>query len=303
MILKLFHYFLYLLWKITGKKIIYTTSKENKTAVWSDFWFWYAGDVFNTSDMAYWIVQFWMVEIYSSYLLYNLVKILTIRKEKIVFFDVWANTGFFWILAQSIKQWAVQTHFFEPIKEFSDCIETSIYLNRFEWTSIVNTIWVSDKHWELTFHIQWTGTTADPEFIDDRESKQRIIKVTTLDSYSETHEAPDIIKIDVEGLEYQVLQWSKDLILEWQPILYVEIAQTLECIWRSYKNRHFRDIFMWLEWIGYKSFLVNQKGVREVENYKIFTIDWIQMYLFLHTINHKEIIAKINSNFTLKKIV
>ncbi len=52
---------------------------------------------------------------------------------------------------------------------------------------------------------------------------KHLVSVTTLDDYvKEAHVVPDIVKVDVEGAEYMLLQGAQNLLRETRPVFYVE---------------------------------------------------------------------------------
>jgi len=62
-------------------------------------------------------------------------------------------------------------------------------------------------------------TTITKSFVSDHDNQKSI----TLDSYSEPHDNPSIVKIDVEGAEMQVLRGMRYLLSSVRPELFIEV--------------------------------------------------------------------------------
>ncbi|MEN6419732.1 MAG: FkbM family methyltransferase [Clostridiaceae bacterium] len=67
---------------------------------------------------------------------------------------------------------------------------------------------------------------AHAKIADDRLPDgfvKHLVSVTTLDDYvKEAHVVPEIVKVDVEGAEYMLLQGAQNLLRETRPVFYVE---------------------------------------------------------------------------------
>jgi FkbM family methyltransferase len=70
--------------------------------------------------------------------------------------------------------------------------------------------------------------TADKNRSNPSNAKKVSIDVITLDSFCDSNNLrPDIIKIDVEGFEYQVLKGCEQTLTRSQPVLFIEIHPDL----------------------------------------------------------------------------
>lgn len=99
---KLFNFFIKFLEKIINKKIVYYSKNENnllgRTAVKSSFGFWYVGDVLDTADISYGILNKGLVEKNETNLVVKILNKLT-EERNICFYDIGANTGYYGIMA------------------------------------------------------------------------------------------------------------------------------------------------------------------------------------------------------------
>ncbi len=132
---KFFDFFIKILQKIINKKIVYCSKNENnilgKTAVKSSFGFWYVGDVLDTTNISYGILNNGLVEKNETNLVIKILKKL-IKRKNVCFYDIGANTGYYGILAGYLGKGKIKCYSFEPVKEFCDCLQESVHLNHLE---------------------------------------------------------------------------------------------------------------------------------------------------------------------------
>ena len=155
--------------------------------------------------------------------------------RKTTMYDVGANVGYFALLARDL---GATVHAFEPNP------------------MLVKLLRISENLDGRRLHIipAACGNTAEirPLYIlDDRNSgssslakpSRRAIhvQVNTLDSYwHKTGVAPTLIKIDVEGFEYEVLQGAEQVISTAKPVIIIEVTRQATVDWlerRGYRGR------------------------------------------------------------------
>lgn len=135
------------------------------------------------------------------------------------FIDVGANLGMYsYFYSRSFKEVVA----FEPISEVTMDIE------KFRGGNIiVHNIALSNVESELEFFIPVVRGELCPGLasLESRSlpSERRIVSVKTLDSFNFNN--VDLIKIDVEGHEYSVIQGAEKTIKKYKPLLIVEIEQ------------------------------------------------------------------------------
>jgi FkbM family methyltransferase len=85
---------------------------------------------------------------------------------------------------------------------------------------------------EATEHASMTASSENISYLNNSYAQE--IKITSLDEYFAAKEAkPDFIKIDVEGLEHEVLLGAKNLLLNSPPICF-----QIEMNWHQLFRRH-----------------------------------------------------------------
>lgn len=264
-------------------------------AVLNPLGFWYVGNLYDSSDIAYGIANNSAIIDEGNFVIRILEQILICQEEKeVIFYDIWANTWYFGILARSLPKVRIKTHFFEPLKIHTDCIRKSIYLNRIETDSYIHEIGLGKENSQMAFYIAWSWSTLLSDFSGAEITWTCIIDVKNLTDYQEEKSLwmPNFVKIDVEGNEYDVILWGLKVFEKSRPVLYVEIAKDLKNIWRDFININFDDIFIILQDIGYVAFSVSD----DYKNVSKF-LPWkensgVHMYLFLHTTEHAHIISQ-----------
>lgn len=145
-------------------------------------------------------------------------------KEWTTIIDVGANIGnhtLFWLY----KGFDVIS--FEPIVDNWDLLIYNVYNNKLyeNWTGY--NVWLWNKEWKMQFQIVNNNMWACRK--SDIINGWTRIDVKTLDSYT-TKKPISLIKIDVEGMELEVLEGALWIITKYRPDLMVEInnPETLE---------------------------------------------------------------------------
>jgi len=185
--------------------------------------------------------------------------ILSILRAGDHYLDIGANEGNMVFLASSAVGSQGKVYAFEPLESlFRQLIITC---SRY---GLCNT--------EL-FNAAVGSTEGVVDFFENLESPsssslsarwsggvKRSTSITTLDSWSKEHSIQrlDLIKIDVEGAEYQVFQGARNLIEVTRPALLFEIREAEK------RNSGFgyttQEVMDFLSSMGYSAFLVLRRG-------------------------------------------
>lgn len=139
-------------------------------------------------------------------------------QDGVTIIDVGANVGNHTLYLAAVRN--CQVIAFEPNKALCGAIQSSIKINGFEKKIRLNQLAVgSKKGYGKLANLDENNLGAQSvELVSEEESE---FEITTLDSF-EWKEAVSAIKIDVEGMEYDVLLGAKQLITAQKPKLYVE---------------------------------------------------------------------------------
>lgn len=123
-----------------------------------------------------------------------------------VFYDVGANVGYFTVLASEVCIDG-EVHSFELDSKFVEAIEASLRRNGTD-AEIVQRA-VSNESGRTVTYTDTTVpgiTTGEGE----EEGETKTVETITVDEYRESNPTPNVMKIDVEGFEYEVLQGARD---------------------------------------------------------------------------------------------
>jgi len=154
-----------------------------------------------------------------------------ILKPQMVFIDVGANVGFVSLLACSTvrsSEGKVHAHCFEPDPTVFSWLSMNRELNS-SFAIIVNSVAVGAQkgEGELTISARsgWSTMAHEPPegFSFLPKAGKVTVPVTTLDIYCrERALSPSLIKIDVEGLEKEVLIGARATLLQSRPYILIE---------------------------------------------------------------------------------
>jgi FkbM family methyltransferase len=134
-----------------------------------------------------------------------------LRPETVVY-DIGANVGAYTVLAASRCR---QVHAFEPYSPNLTHLHRNVSVNRFKNCVIVPTA---------------VGATDEPVSFEEgkdgfvgRVDGEGLLRVpcTRLDSYIGRHPAPDLVKMDIEGAEFDALQGARELLRTKRPTLFL----------------------------------------------------------------------------------
>lgn len=180
--------------------------------------------------------------------------------------DVGANVGAVALfLAKSVGA-SGKVHCFEPGPVFFSRLKQNIELNQ-SITSVVelHNLGVSEKSGEL----HWV---EDPEFpgnafmFGDRGVK---IEVVTLDAYLGPRlKRLDFLKLDVEGMEIEVLRGAQEILGKFRPKVFMESLMDFEGYRKSPVRKAAADLLLGL---GYKLFQVTDTGALKPVEYPNFS--------------------------------
>lgn len=156
-----------------------------------------------------------------------------VLKPPVTFLDVGANVGFVTLLACSkvrSKGGRIVAHCFEPDPGVFPWLSGNQSLNSSLFEIVVNPCAVGavEGEGELTISARsgWSTMAHEPAggFSFLPKAGKTTVKVTTLDTYCHKHRLqPTVIKIDVEGLEKEVLAGAKAILEQSRPYLLIEI--------------------------------------------------------------------------------
>ncbi|WP_254272245.1 FkbM family methyltransferase [Haloarcula marina] len=166
-----------------------------------------------------------------------------------VFYDIGANVGYFTLFASEVCIDG-EVHSFELDSKFVDSIKASLQKNG--TSAVINQKAVSSESGNT---IRYTDSAAPS--VTDQQSNANESETITIDEYQRTHAAPDVMKVDVEGFEYEVLLGAKNTLNDTDiTVLFVEIHPDLL---NQYGHDKY-DVFTLLDDMDFK--------IRELEDHR-----------------------------------
>ena len=291
---QIFLFFLRTLSSLSGKKIVYFPQGNylGRTAAKSSYGFWYVGDVLDSSDLSYGVLYSGTIEKEESNLVEKILNIL-FKNGSVNFYDIGANTGYYGIMAAWLGKSKAQVYSFEPQHKFVACLKESAKINHLIDNIKIFENGLGSENTSAIFHLAGSGSSLDASFLENKKLPTEKIDVKKLDDVitNENLNAPDFIKIDVEGFEYKVLQGGERTIKNSLPVLFIEIAYSLKTIGRNFIHPDYNDIFNFLKNFGYQPYLLRE-GKLEFYNPEN-QLDGVHMFLFLQENKHANLIKQL----------
>lgn len=218
----------------------------------------------------------------------SLIKALA--REKKIFYDIGANIGWYTInVAKSIE--GIHIHAFEPIPQTYQYLNINVSDNNINNVSLWN-FGLSDEvgNFDFFFYPEGSGN-ASLRNLSKRDSVIKIkCELKTIDDFRQSQNEPiDFIKIDTEGSELLALKGGINSLKHDKPIIFSEILRK----WSKEFDYSANDILIFLENIGYSSYVINNGKLEEV--YIIDDSTTHTNFVFLHRDKHlnefKELIS------------
>lgn len=149
----------------------------------------------------------------------------TLIKDSRTFLDVGANTGFYSLLAATLKP-NCTIHAFEPVPAIFDSLKKNVQWNKFEQvtphlTALSNETKTSSLFVPKSIRIS-TGASQVAQFEECEEIPCQFIR---LDEFVQINNLPsvDFMKIDTETTEPMVLEGGLQTISKFRPFIIIEI--------------------------------------------------------------------------------
>ncbi len=139
------------------------------------------------------------------------------------FIDIGANIGYFSLLASTLVGQNGQVISFEPIAKIAKQFTESITYNNFQ-NILVKNIALGDRKNTLQLSIV-PGNIGGSSLVKKNTSGiYETVNVSTLDDELPSSKKIDLIKIDVEGYEYEVLLGAKNTLEKYKPKIILEFS-------------------------------------------------------------------------------
>lgn len=179
-----------------------------------------------------------------------------------VFLDIGANIGYHSLFVAAHLRDTGRVYAFEPLPRLAKQIESSIQSNGFSNVTVCNFGLAENNDDDRTIYIRDENTGGSSLFRYDHLENVRIkglekIKLRTLDSFLDSPRVA-LIKIDVEGYEFEVLKGAANVIAKTRPIIIVEFSPVF---YSQQGGTKAEEILAFLECIGYKFFTIRETPI------------------------------------------
>lgn len=159
----------------------------------------------------------------------------------------------------------IQVIAFEPNPMVRERLRNNLILNRFltQVNIIPYGLSVNTRIAEFFIPPKSGSSAASLENLHPFEGEpSRIqIQLVSLDEIIHTQFKVDVIKMDIEGSEYQAILGGEKLIASQQPVIIIELLRK----WMKPFGSHPQDVFLKLEHLGYSCFGINDKYLRNIK--------------------------------------
>ena len=127
-----------------------------------------------------------------------------------VYADAGGNLGVYTLWAARIVGPTGSVHAFEPVPGTFARLVRNIELNNFDQVTAVNSALGADTGMITLYRVAAASGLSSRYFVPKENPTE--VPVTTLDAYFEGKPIPQLIKVDVEGMELEVLMGAKRLL-------------------------------------------------------------------------------------------
>lgn len=167
-----------------------------------------------------------------------------------IFFDIGANVGYFSLLAAKLTAPNGFVVAFEPLPRNTRFLRQHIELNALEQRIILYEAAVSDHDGKAFF--DFGKSSAMGHIASQGQMEVQLLSLDRLVKIGELP-MPDVIKIDVEGAEFEVLQGAQRILSEHHPLLFIDTHA---------RTAHEKSIQFLME-LGYKLEFLDGKPLKD----------------------------------------
>lgn len=156
--------------------------------------------------------------------------LLAAAKNSQYIFDIGANAGYYTLHFAKQYPKIKQVHAFEPVPKTFQALLKNITTNKLQPKIVANNLALGQKMGEVNFFVpNFSGScAASIKNLHPEESNTEVCTtMTTLDEYCNQRRITkiDLIKIDVEGAEFFVLEGAIKTLEKFKPTLFIEILR------------------------------------------------------------------------------
>jgi FkbM family methyltransferase len=212
--------------------------------------------------------------------------LVTLGKSAESFFDIGANMGYYSLALAAINP-ALQVKSFEPQPEIYLKFSTNVSLNQLEPQIKIYNCGLGSREEKLKMYIPAFTGSGGGSFADlhteEGSAEEVLVTVQSLDKLTPPNSNVDLMKIDVEGFEFEVITGGLELIKSGKPTIIIELLRK----WMKPFGRQPQDVINLLEPLGYKVYSIGLNHLKSITRIDEFTIE--TNFIFVHEDNSKHI--------------
>lgn len=168
-----------------------------------------------------------------------------------VFLDIGANIGFHSLYARTLLGNSGQVIAFEPLPRLHEQMQKSIEANGFTNITVHN-VALADKVGIGTLSLVDENIGASSlQSVSRARTVASVVEVplVKLDSYQSDFSQLDVVKIDIEGSEFEALQGGVQILRKYKPVIILEFSpQVYE---NDYTGKS-EDLYLFIKNLGYE---------------------------------------------------
>jgi FkbM family methyltransferase len=186
--------------------------------------------------------------------------------------DVGANVGIISLALSRLAGKAGTVHAFEPVPEALELLRRNVVRNNCVNVTVYDCA-LSNQQGQVVFYDAGPGK-SEVSSLRPRPGHQITVQAATLDSLMEKLRAVSVIKVDVEGAEYPVLDGARALLDRDKPHLVVEVSDK----WSQSLGYRAADVCQLLRDHGYRLFVADRATLAEIDTPPEEQVDLIAVH-------------------------
>jgi FkbM family methyltransferase len=167
----------------------------------------------------------WSIHVYGAYDPATVELLKRLAHPGAVVLDVGANVGIVTLPMARVVGPTGSVHAFEPHPAVRSRLKRNVALNNLSNVTICGDA-IGSAPGRATLYGNVTGNDGAGSLAPAPTLRETFtVEVRTLDSYTANLAKVDLIKIDVEGADYGVLEGARATIERWHPAIYIEVCE------------------------------------------------------------------------------
>jgi len=140
--------------------------------------------------------------------------------------DIGANIGYYALLEAKLVGKKGVVYAIEPVPQNVEILRKNVKLNNYRNIEVYQ-LAIGDKKGTAPMYVSkkynWSSMSKNIEGVEETVVKEIEVETTTLDDFLKNKPYPNMIRMDVEGYEYQIIKGMKNILSKKKPLkLFIE---------------------------------------------------------------------------------